>query len=120
VGRGAAGGRGEGMRSTTPHLSVVVPAYNEAGGLDTAIREIRAHVASTALPFTIVVVDDGSTDGSWKVLCAVAEEVPELRAIRLSRNFGKEAAIAAGLEAADGDAAIILDADLQHPPRLIP
>jgi glycosyltransferase involved in cell wall biosynthesis len=77
-------------------------------------------VLETTLPFTLIVVDDGSTDGTWRVLQSLRAEMPELHAVRLSRNFGKEGAIAAGLDLADGDAAIVLDADLQHPPSLIP
>jgi polyisoprenyl-phosphate glycosyltransferase len=107
-------------RAPQPHLTLVVPAYNESRGLDAAIREIHAQASATRLPFTIVVVDDGSTDDSWEVLGRLAEEMRELHAVRLSRNFGKEGAIAAGLDVAAGDATVILDADLQHPPRLIP
>ena len=103
-----------------PYLTLIVPAFNESAGLDATVREIHAQARSTALPFSIVVVDDGSTDDSWTVLSRLAGELPELQAVRLSRNFGKEGAIAAGLDAAQGDATVILDADLQHPPRLIP
>jgi len=74
----------------------------------------------TSVAFDIIVVDDGSSDRTWAVLTALTQQMPELHAIRLSRNFGKEGAIAAGLDAAHGDAVVILDADLQHPPTLIP
>lgn len=103
-----------------PQLTLVVPAFNESHGLAAALREIRVQATVTQLPFTIIVVDDGSTDDTWQVLSALAGEAPELCAVRLSRNFGKEGAIAAGLDLSHGDATIILDADLQHPPRLIP
>lgn len=103
-----------------PHLTLIVPAFNESQSLDASVREIHFQAASTRLPFTIVVVDDGSTDATWDVLCRLAGELRELHAIRLSRNFGKESAIAAGLDVSQGDATLILDADLQHPPRLIP
>lgn len=105
---------------TARHLTLIVPAYNESPGLAAAVREIRAQAAATHLPFTIVVVDDGSTDDTWGTLASLTTDIPELRAVRLSRNFGKEGAIAAGLDVSQGDATIILDADLQHPPRLIP
>jgi dolichol-phosphate mannosyltransferase len=102
------------------HLTLIVPAFNESQGLDATVREIHLQAASTRLPFTIVVVDDGSTDATWEVLSRLAGEIRELHAVRLSRNFGKESAIAAGLDLSQGDATVILDADLQHPPRLIP
>lgn len=106
--------------TTAPRLSVIVPAYQEEQGLARSLREIHRHVASTGLAFTLIVVDDGSVDGTWTALQSLAPQLPELQAIRLSRNFGKEGAIAAGLDAVTGDATIILDADLQHPPALIP
>jgi glycosyltransferase involved in cell wall biosynthesis len=105
---------------TARHLTLIVPAYNESSGLEAAVREIRAQAAATHLAFTIVVVDDGSTDDTWRILSSLSPDIAELRAVRLSRNFGKEGAIAAGLDVSQGDATIILDADLQHPPRLIP
>jgi glycosyltransferase involved in cell wall biosynthesis len=104
----------------SPDLTVVIPAYNEAPALDVAVRAIHAQVQSTRMPFTIIVVDDGSTDDTWVVLGRLAAELREVRGVRLSRNFGKEGAIAAGLDVSQGGATIILDADLQHPPRLIP
>jgi polyisoprenyl-phosphate glycosyltransferase len=109
-----------GLPPVRPRLSVIVPAYHEEKGIARSLREIARHVSSTGLPFTLIVVDDGSADGTWGALQSLAVEMPELHAIRLSRNFGKEGAIAAGLDAATGAAAIILDADLQHPPELIP
>ncbi|MDH4065380.1 MAG: glycosyltransferase family 2 protein [Acidobacteriota bacterium] len=106
--------------TSEPQLSVVVPAYQEASGLADGVRAIVRAAGDTGLPFEIIVVDDGSTDGTWAILATLALEVPELVCIRLSRNFGKEAAIAAGLDASRGDACIVMDADLQHPPRLVP
>jgi polyisoprenyl-phosphate glycosyltransferase len=101
-------------------LALIVPAYNEARGLDAALREIHTQARLTLLPFTIVVVDDGSTDDTWDVLGRLTGQWAEIHAVRLSRNFGKEGAIAAGLDVSHAHATIILDADLQHPPRLIP
>lgn len=101
-------------------LSVIVPALNEERGLAAALHQICEQARQTGLTIQLIAIDDGSTDNTWGVLRALDREIPELHAIRLSRNFGKEAAIAAGLDAARGDAAIILDADLQHPPALIP
>ncbi|MEO7133734.1 MAG: glycosyltransferase family 2 protein [Vicinamibacterales bacterium] len=102
------------------NLCIVVPALNEERGIAEAIRTICVHAQETALHFEVIVIDDGSTDGTWAVLQSLASENSVLRAIRFSRNFGKEAAIAAGLDVAGGQAAIIMDADLQHPPDLIP
>jgi glycosyltransferase involved in cell wall biosynthesis len=101
-------------------LSLIVPAFNEEEGLGQALRQIHASAQAAGLPYELIVVDDGSTDGTWSALARLCAEMRELQAVRFSRNFGKEAAIAAGIERADGDAAIIMDADLQHPPELIP
>jgi polyisoprenyl-phosphate glycosyltransferase len=103
-----------------PPLSVIVPAFQERQGLAAGLRAIRGSLMQTGLPFELIVVDDGSTDGTWDVLTGIRSEMPELRALRLSRNFGKEGAIAAGLDRARGNACIVLDSDLQHPPSLIP
>lgn len=70
--------------------------------------------------FELLVVDDGSRDDTWSVLSTLVAAHPELTALRLTRNFGKESALAAGLERARGDAVIVMDGDLQHPPELIP
>jgi dolichol-phosphate mannosyltransferase len=68
----------------------------------------------------MIAIDDGSTDSTWQVLEKLAEQMPELKALRFSRNFGKEAAICAGLAYSSGQACIVIDSDLQHPPELIP
>ena len=103
-----------------PRLSIVVPAYQEAAGLAAGLRAIRDAARQGGVTFELIVVDDGSTDDTWAVAAGLADEVPELVAIRLSRNFGKESAIAAGLDEVRGEACIVMDADLQHPPSLIP
>ncbi len=100
-------------------LSCVVPAYNEGDGL---LRFVTAlHAAATALvpAVEIIVVDDGSRDGSAQRLAPHATDLG-LRLIRLSRNFGKEAALTAGLRAARGEAVLLIDADFQHPLALLP
>jgi dolichol-phosphate mannosyltransferase len=104
----------------TPRLSIVVPAFQEAVGIADALRAIRTHALSTGLTFDLIAVDDGSTDRTWEVIAGLKGEMPELLGVRLSRNFGKEAAIAAGLDEVMGDVCIVIDADLQHPPALIP
>lgn len=103
---------------TRPWLSIVVPAYREAEHLRTNLEIIRAVVEPLGSA-EFIVVDDGSPDDTWAVLSGMAGEWPALRALRLSRNFGKEAALSAGLSHARGDAIIVMDADLQHPPTLI-
>jgi polyisoprenyl-phosphate glycosyltransferase len=108
------------LSAAARRVSLVVPAFDEAAIIEGSLREIRARAVAAGLPFELIVVDDGSSDGTWAVLQRVRREMPELVALRLSRNFGKEGAIAAGLDHASGDACIILDADLQHPPALIP
>jgi glycosyltransferase involved in cell wall biosynthesis len=101
-------------------ITLIVPAYQEERLIASSLREIRARALEAGEPFEIVVVDDGSSDDTWGAIQTARTEVPEIVALRLSRNFGKEGAIAAGLDAATGDACIVLDADLQHPPTLIP
>lgn len=101
-------------------LSIIVPAYNEAAGLASGLGAICDAASQTGLPFEVIVVDDGSTDDTWGAIAVAHREMPEIVGVRLSRNFGKEGAIAAGLDRAKGDACIVMDADLQHPPALIP
>ena len=101
-------------------LSVVIPVHNEADQITQNIAAIYAEAAKSAVPVEIVAVDDGSTDTTWPALVAVGREMPQLQALRLSRNFGKEAAICAGLACSHGEACIVMDSDLQHPPEVIP
>lgn len=101
-------------------LSIVCPAYNEAEGLTEFVRRVAAVMAPTGIRHEIVLVNDGSTDGTLTVMADLAGVHPELTIINLSRNFGKEIALTAGLQHAMGDAIVILDADLQDPPELIP
>jgi len=102
----------------TPDLSIVVPLYNEGAHLDRVLAELEAVLDAMPYVCELILVDDGSTDQTWSVIRTA--EIEHIRGIRLSRNFGKEAALAAGLEHARGRAAIIMDGDLQHPPALIP
>jgi len=101
-------------------VSVVVPFFNEAEGVATfRDRLLPCLEAVPAVAWEIVCVDDGSTDGTLAALVAIAAADPRFRVIELSRNFGKEAALTAGLDLAQGDAVIPIDADLQDPPELI-
>jgi polyisoprenyl-phosphate glycosyltransferase len=99
-------------------LSVVAPIYNEEGTLESFYK--RVCDALDGVPFELVLIDDGSTDGSAKLLEALAAEDPRVRVIFLSRNFGHQTALTAGLDHAQGSAVVMLDADLQDPPELIP
>ena len=103
-----------------PTLSIVLPCFNEGVGLTRALDEIAAQLRQLQLPVEIVAVDDGSSDDTWSLLIAKRLPGVDVRALRLSRNFGKEAAILAGLGHARGRAIVVMDADLEHPPTLIP
>ena len=103
-----------------PTLSIVLPCFNEGVGLTRALDEIAAQLRQLQLPVEIVAVDDGSSDDTWSLLIATRLPGVDVRALRLSRNFGKEAAILAGLGHARGRAIVVMDADLEHPPTLIP
>lgn len=103
-----------------PEISVVIPVYCEAAGIRVTLREVEKHLSLSATNWEIVVVDDGSKDSTWDEITALSHSMPQLRGLRLSRNFGKEAAVSAGLEAARGNAVILMDGDMQHPPSLLP
>jgi dolichol-phosphate mannosyltransferase len=113
-----AGGKAPDGDSVT--VSIVIPVFNEADQIAANLGVIRSHAMQTTLPTEFVVVDDGSTDETWVELETLRTKIPNLSALRLSRNFGKEAAICAGLAQAHGRACIVIDSDLQHPPALIP
>ncbi|MEO8432586.1 MAG: glycosyltransferase family 2 protein [Acidobacteriota bacterium] len=102
-------------------VSVVVPVYFNAGTLERLAERLRA-VAGAAADWDIeaIFVDDGSGDGSWEKIRAITRAWPAARGIRLTRNFGSQMAIVAGLREARGDAAAVLSADLQEPPELLP
>jgi len=103
-----------------PTLSVVVPVFNEAEVLPELQRRLGAAVAGCVPSYELLFVDDGSSDDSPMILLAAAAADPHTRVIRLSRNFGHQAAVTAGIEHARGDAVVIIDADLQDPPEVIP
>ena len=105
---------------STPDVSVVIPVYDEQESIALTLAAVREHLVATGGTFEIVAVDDGSADGTLERLEAAAREDPNLRVVPLSRNFGKESALAAGLDASRGRAVIVMDADLQHPPEVIP
>lgn len=101
-------------------LSVVLPAHNEAACLSSLIPRLTEVLDESDREWEIVFVDDGSVDATWPLLKEAADRDPRIRALRLSRNFGHQMALTAGLEVADGDAVITMDSDLQHPPEVIP
>ena len=101
-------------------LSVVVPLYNEEEVLPMLHRRLLAAVAAIAGGIEIVYVDDGSTDRTGQMLQQLRLACPFVSVVRFSRNFGKEQALTAGLQLARGDAVVLMDADLQHPPEMIP
>jgi dolichol-phosphate mannosyltransferase len=105
--------------SGKPTLSIVVPAFNEAGNLERFFEELEPVLSEIQLPWELVIVDDGSKDATWEGIRALNTRDPRVRGIRFSRNFGHQYALLAGLSRARGDAVVSLDADLQHPPRVI-
>ena len=100
-------------------LSLVIPMHNEAEVLPTTLAAVHAALGGLGVEYEIIGVDDGSTDETFAVLSRLVEADPRLRGLRLSRNFGKEAALSAGLDHCDGDMVVPIDADLQDPPSLI-
>lgn len=98
-------------------ISVVVPLCNEGAHLREFLADLKSALQDRV---ELVLVDDGSTDDTWKIITEEARSNPNLRAVRLSRNFGKELALCAGLERAHGEAIIVMDGDGQHPPSLLP
>lgn len=106
-------------RPESVHLSVVVPCYNEEESLPRLVEVLQAELGALTPSYEVIFVDDGSRDRTLPILRAVAQEHPHLRYLSLSRNFGKESAMIAGLAEARGERVAILDADLQHPPQLL-
>ena len=102
-----------------PFLSCVVPAYNEAENLKTFIPALANSLKQQNLSYEIIVVDDGSKDDTIPTLQTMIEDYP-LVVLELSRNFGKEAALSAGLDHVTGEVALLIDADFQHPFEAIP
>jgi glycosyltransferase involved in cell wall biosynthesis len=101
-------------------LSIVIPVYNEEENVEPLIQEINAAVGPLGKPYEIVVVDDGSRDATFSVLARLHLRDSCLRVVRLKRNFGQTAAIAAGLAYADGDVVVLMDGDAQNDPKDIP
>jgi glycosyltransferase involved in cell wall biosynthesis len=103
-----------------PRVSVVIPAYNEGDNLAALLAELSPPLESLGAPYEIVLVDDGSTDGTREALVALQARNPALRVVRFRENAGQSAAFLAGFEAARGEIVVTLDADLQNNPADIP
>lgn len=108
------------METRNPDISVVVPLYNEEESLPELLAWIDRVAAAHAFTYEAILVDDGSSDGSWTVVERLAAQYPTLRGIRFSRNYGKSAALYCGFAAARGEVVITMDADLQDSPEEIP
>ena len=100
-------------------LSVVLPSYNEEASVPRAADTITAILTEAGIEHEVIFVDDGSRDGTWAAIQAQAARHPQVRGVKFSRNFGKEAAIFAGLAQARGDCTVVMDCDLQHPPEKV-
>ncbi len=103
-----------------PHLSVVLPVFNERENLPLLYERLVQVLDAEGQPYEMVFVDDGSRDGSLNVLRALATADPRVVVVELARNFGHQVAISAGLDHARGDGVIVMDADLQDPPEVLP
>lgn len=101
-------------------ITIILPVYNEEQGIENTISEISNVFDNLDYSPFYLVVDDGSTDNTWRVVSKISHEDDRIEAISLSRNFGKEKAIFAGIQNTKTSSAIIMDADLQHPPQVIP
>jgi glycosyltransferase involved in cell wall biosynthesis len=108
------------INSPQPRLSIIIPVYNEAGNLDRLNNELGEVLASVEINWEIIFVDDGSSDNTWAVIEKLNGQDSRLKGLRLSRNFGHQYALLAGLANGTGDALITMDGDLQHPPAIIP
>lgn len=104
---------------TTYQLAIVAPCYNEASGLPEFVRRVKAVCAQLGCAHEIILVNDGSRDGTLSVALDLASRDPVLRVVNLLRNFGHQAAVTAGLDLAGGDAVVLIDSDLQDPPEVI-
>jgi len=107
-------------RPARPLVSIVVPVLDEEGCIDELARRVRAALEAEDVEHELLFVDDGSRDRTQERIEALRREHPSVCAIRFTRSFGHQAALAAGLRYARGDAVVSMDGDLQHPPELLP
>ncbi len=111
--------RADSSRREPSRITVLIPVFNEADGLDRLLSRLTPVLNSVEADWRILFVDDGSRDATFARLKSLGEDNDRIAALTFSRNFGKEIAIAAGLKHATGDAVVIMDADLQHPPEVV-
>src|SRR5690625_3445460 len=100
-------------------ISIIIPSYNEESNLVQIVEEIEKEMKQINYQYEMIIIDDGSTDQTLAILHGLSVVHPQLKYLSFTRNFGKEAAVLAGLQYAKGNAVIIMDADLQHPPTMI-
>mgnify|MGYP002510205129 FL=1 len=108
------------MKKKMAMLSIVLPAYNEKQNIANTAKVLSGLLEEKGIDYELVFISDGSKDGTFDEIIKAAEENPRIKGAEFSRNFGKEAGIFAGLELTAGDAVIVMDCDLQHPPEVIP
>jgi len=106
--------------STINSVSVVIPVYNSADILPELIRQLHDQLSAMTVSYEIILVNDGSSDGSWEVISRLSAEYPELRGISMMRNYGQHNALLCGIRAASNEIVVTMDDDLQHPPAEIP
>lgn len=107
-------------QTLTPSISCVIPAYNEARSLGTLVPDVLTALLRLSAQVEVIIVDDGSRDDTLAVMHALCARYPQVSYLKLSRNFGKEPALTAGIDAAQGDVVILMDGDGQHPVSLLP
>jgi len=108
------------MNHKNKKISIVIPSFNEEGNISKMVERLHTIVDSTNYEFEFIFVDDGSKDNTLSILKSISEEDSTVKYIELTRNFGHQNALKAGLDLVDGDCIISMDGDLQHPPELIP
>jgi len=108
------------LKKECPLISIVIPAHNEKDNLYTLLQDVKDNIDKVNCSFEMILIDDGSTDGTYQQALNLQRSYEMLHVIRFSRNFGHQAALLAGMRHARGKAVITMDADLQHPPRLLP
>jgi len=106
-------------RDFAPHVSIVIPVYNEQGGLEQTYSAVRTHADDLGVRWSLLFVNDGSQDDTLRILESLHQQDERVSYLALSRNFGHQAALTAGLDHAVGDVFVTMDADLQHPPELL-
>ena len=101
-------------------LSVILPSFNEEKNIANTAKVLAELFVKEQIDYELIFVSDGSVDGTYETICEEAKKNPKVKGVEFSRNFGKEASIFAGLSVAIGDACVVMDCDLQHPPEVIP